>query len=122
MQLSDSISILYNKKTTLTPQLNESLDPSYLFDLKTHLQENETYRKERREFYKLHPTWSLYRARDEFARQYIERFHDDLSKFASYYPGLPPQSLAEKFCQAWVMYGEVVGVEFVERGLRYLTR
>jgi hypothetical protein len=122
MQLSDSCSILYNKKPPLTPNLPKFPDPSYIFDLKTHLQENENYRKERKEFYKLHPTWSLYRARDEYARQYIERYHDDLSKFVSYYPGLPPQSLAEKFCQAWVMYGDGVGVEFVRRSIIILKK
>jgi hypothetical protein len=43
-------------------------------------------------------------------------------KFASYYPHLSTKDLAEKFCAAWKMYGDVVGVEFVERGLKYITR
>jgi hypothetical protein len=48
--------------------------------------------------------------------------NEDLTTFTSYYPDLSTKDLAEKFCQAWKMYEDVVGVEFVERRLKYLTR
>lgn len=121
MQLSDPLSSLLHSKTDYLihfPQTKE--DPSYIIDLKTHLEQNNSYRADRREYGKLHPKWSIFRRQDEYFKQFVEEFHVELEKFAGYYPGLPALDLSLKFCGAWKVYSELVGVELVERGIRRL--
>ena len=83
MLMSDSVAVLMplypNPYVTVFPP--PPCDPDYFLDLKKHLQENAEYRKERKEFYKLHPGWSLFKARDEFAREYSETYHRDIEWF-----------------------------------------
>jgi len=92
-------------------------DPNFFLDLKNHLQTLESYRKERKEFYKLHPGWSLYRARDEFAHQYSELFFKDIKWLVHSKPDLNPDIEAREFCDKYRGYGNVYGVELTRRAI-----
>jgi len=92
-------------------------DPDFLFDLHNHLKTLESYRKERKEFYKLHPGWCLFQARDEFFHQYPELFFRDIGWLVHANLNLDPEEAAQAFCSKYRGYGNVYGVEFVKRAI-----
>lgn len=118
MLMSDPISILFSQKSDYlihfpqTPQ-----DPSYILDLKEHLQLNQQYRKDRREYRNKHPKISQTRAHEDYFRQYVDEFHRDLEQFCLLYPEMPVLDLSYKFCKVWKLYDMFVGVELVERAI-----
>jgi hypothetical protein len=124
LQLSDSVSILlHNPQEPL--QFPSQEDPTYFFDLKNHLQNNPEYRTDRKEYYKKHPNWCLYRARDEFAREYVQTFHEDIKVFLRrFYPEISEDTYteaAQAFCLKWKGYSNTYGLEFVERAISRCT-
>ena len=121
MNLSDNISILFHAPSSrgvIFPPPPK--DPNFFLDLKNHLQKNEEYRKERKEFYKLHPAWSLYRARDEFAREYSQTFLHDIEWFVRSHPYQNSGEAAQEFCRKYRGYSNVYGLEFVQRAIERL--
>jgi len=121
MLLSDSVACLLQVPPVPTlKSIQEKIDPDYFLELKEHLQLNIEYRKERKEFYKLHPSWCIYRARDEFARQYIETFHRDIEFFVKAHPDLSIEESTRAFCQKWRGYANLYGEEFVRRAITRL--
>jgi hypothetical protein len=121
INLSDNISLLFqippNQKLIFPPPPK---DPNFFLDLKNHLQKNEEYRKERKEFYKLHPAWSLYRARDEFAREYSQTFLKDIEWFVRSHPDMTAGEAAQEFCRKYRGYSVIYGLEFVQRAIERL--
>lgn len=97
--------------------IHQSKDPLYFFDLKNHLQTIREYRKERKEFHKLHPSWSLYRAKDEFAHEYIKSFHKDIQVFVDEYEIDNTERAAKFFCRQFRGYDNVYGEGFVRRAI-----
>lgn len=97
-------------------------DPDYFFDLKTHLQTVESYRKERKAFYKLHPGWSLYRCKDEFAKEYTDLFHKDIDWFVRSKPHMTAGEAAQEFCMKYKGYLLVYGIEWTERAIKRLSK
>ena len=120
MLLSDPISQLFqiNKPPQTIENIKEPQDPNYFYDLKKHLQQNPTYRQERKEFYKLRPGWSLFRARDEFAREYSELFHQDIECFCRVDAHVDAGEAAQAFCLKYRGYLNMYGVEWTERAIR----
>lgn len=120
MLMSDSVAVLMplysNPYVTVFPP--PPCDPDYFLDLKKHLQENAEYRKERKEFYKLHPGWSLFKARDEFAREYSETYHRDIEWFKRSHPDMTAGEAAQAFCLQHRGYLIVYGLEWTERAFK----
>jgi len=98
----------------------EQKDPDFFLDLKAHLHKNAEYRKERKEFYKLHPGWSLYKARDEFAKEYSEIFLKDVEVFVHAHPDMNAGEATRAFCSKWKGYSNVYGENFVLRAVMRL--
>ena len=120
MQIS---SFLYKKTTHEIIFPPDPSDPSYFLDLKEHLQQNEDYRKERREWRKGQPaSWDMWRIKEEFFQVFCEKdlpvFHRDIEIFVNFYPDLSADEIAKIFCDKWKGYEKMYGVEFVERAIR----
>lgn len=123
MQLSDNVSLILQHSHPLTIfTLPEPQDPTYLFDLKTHLNDNPEYRKARIEWKKTKPIhWDLWRVKEEFFQYYCENdlptFHQDIFYFVRAHPGLSPEEGAKAFCGKWKGYEKTYGEEFVRRAM-----
>lgn len=123
MQLKEDISLLLQipKPPTITT-INPPIDPSYFFDLKAHLDNNQDYRKARIEWRKAKPVaWDLWRVKDEFFQYYCENdlptFHQDIFYAVRAHPKLSAEDGAKMFCARWKGYEMTYGEEFVRRAI-----
>lgn len=123
MQLSDSVScILKCPKVDYLPTFPQLKDPTFIFDLKRHLESNSDYRAERRTWAKTKPkTWSLYRIKyvffEEWAKNNLDLFEEDIKVFLRVHPGLNTGEATQAFCGKWKGYSLTYGEEFVRRAI-----
>lgn len=118
MQISD---FLYKKQTSYSNL--PSIDPSYLLDLKKHLDQNKDYIKQRIEWRKTRPEiWSMKSVKEEFFKVFCETdlqvFHRDIEFFLMNHQGISVKDGAKMFCAKFRGYEMTYGVEFVERAMR----
>lgn len=120
MQIS---AFLYQKSTPNLIFPPEPQDPSYYYDLKTHLDQNQDYRTSRIEWRKTRPDLKdMFRVKELFFQKFREEdlptFHQDVFYFMRAHPELTPEDGARMFCGKWKGYEKTYGVEFVERAMR----
>jgi len=120
MQISD---LLYHKTTPGITFPPDPGDPNFFLDLKSHLDDNLDYRKQRIKWRKTKPaTWDMWRIKEEFFQEFCEKdlpvFHRDIEIFVNFYPDLPAEEIAKLFCAKWKGYEKTYGIEFVERAIR----
>jgi len=121
MQLSDSVSLLLPVPSRDPVTFTEPpQDPEFFLDLKKHLNKQPDAIKERIEFHKKYPFWSIYRVRDEFAKSYSETYLNDVMHFARSNPHMNAVEAAQAFCSKYRGYLIVYGVELTERAFTRL--
>jgi hypothetical protein len=123
MQLSDSVSnLLQYPKLDYLPTFPEVIDPTFLFDLKRHLENNPDYRAKRRAWAKTKPQYrDLYRIKYEFFEEWVgsnlKLFEDDVKVFLTEHPNLNVGEATQAFCAKWKGYFSTYGEEFVRRAI-----
>jgi hypothetical protein len=124
MQLSDSVSnLLQYPKLDYLPTFPEVIDPTFLFDLKQHLESNPDYRAKRRAWAKTKPQYrDLYQIKyaffEEWAVTNLRLFEGDIKVFLSEHPDFNVGEATQAFCGEWRGYSLTYGEEFVRRAIR----
>jgi len=123
MQLSDNISLILQHPQPLTlSTLPEPHDPTFLSDLKKHLDQNLEYKKARIAWRKTRPGINdLFTVKEQFFEEFCEKdlpvFYKDIYYFIRDAPDISPEDGAKQFCARWKGYAMTYGEEFVRRAI-----
>jgi hypothetical protein len=123
MQLSNSVScLLPYSKTDYLPIFPKIEDPTFLFDLKQHLEDNDDYRAKRRAWAKTKPQYrDLYLIKyvffEEWAGSNLKLFEGDIKVFIREHPDVNVGEATQAFCGEWKGYSLTYGEEFVRRAI-----
>ena len=97
-------------------------EDSFFADFKSKAQQHELYIRERKEFYKLHPAWSLFYAREKFAEKFLETLLKDLDQFQERFYVSSDEMFAKRFTEEYFYYREIIGEELILRVVQRIKR